>query len=1381
MRELFCLGEAQHGRGAVAFLWQPQGDLVASCGTNGLVQIRDRHGESYSEVRLGNSAAVTMVDWDRDGQILAILQDRIAEVSLYDVKSKRLTTLDTGLKDPRVLAWSKIGPQLAIGAGNGTLIMYRKDNLRQETFVGKHSGAITCAVWNKETNKLALAGDDKVVTISLEDGATEEQFSTSSKPSKLQFSPQNKKGTSQWLLSVCIKNESLAFIESHRNAATPIAFASKYGKIVTYEWLASDIIVVGFSTGQVAAINVADKQVLGQEIFIARLHRTSLSDLVVSRSLQRVATCGDSSVRLLDTESWKELKSDSLSFDSEQGNLSKMQWTTDAQILSVSTKTGTIFSFLSKVPQVHSAQGTSVAFLSSLREISVVNALDAQQGVRCRPLQVPVNVEPSFIALGHGYLAAGVNNQVCFYKIEDATDEQCPIVNEQEYLTKVDDIRLNESHCAALCAGRIYLHPIENELEGSQTKILPAPECGDATCVALTSHFLIFGTVDGTIEFYSFRDDQMLAASAYKHRSGAIRRIFPDIHGTRVIFIDESGSGFLYNPLDSQVTEIPEFNKESRLVLWDGLDSCIFAVADPQELSTYVYSPLTINGPEISKVGPLEVLENGDIHIEPLSTQIPAGFEAITMFAGIVTCQNPASELARVMLGSHEALHSMEHTQDANKARFEQSLALRKLRDAWHMAIKLESRQHWLALSGRAMEEMDMELALRIWRQLGDAGMVMALEQLRFVEDKHLLAGSVAALFGDYAQAQELYLLSPAPERALEMRKDLFHWDQALKIAESVAPEEIPVISVEYAKQLEFKGEYKQALEAFQNAASSFELQMEEKRQDDNEQEQQYIAACRNGIARMTLRVGNIPKGVGLAMNSDDRGLQKECADILVSLKQFPDAATLYEKAGECEEAASIYIKAKNFAAAQPLLAKVSTPKLHLQFARAREMEKDYRTAAQGYEKGNDLDSVIRLSLNHLGQPDKAFALVRQHQSPEGAEMAARYCEGVSNFQGAIEFLLMAKKSSEAFELAMSHDTMEAYETALGANGAPEEYANVAKYYESKQEWSKAAEFYAICGKHHKALKLYLQCDEIEKAIEVVGRARSDVLTHTLIDHLTGTGPNAPPKAPVHIFRLYMALGNFLQAASTAMVIAIQEREQGNYKSAHATLYETLRELEARSLKIPSALKSEFLLLHSYLLAKKRIKVGDHPGAARLLCRVAKSISKFPAHIVPILTSTVIECQRAGLKKTAFQYASRLMQPEHRGDLQPNYRKKIEAIVRHSAREELEDAEQGRSRSPYSGDMLEDFELVCPRTKNQIPFCIVTGRHMVLEDWCICPNSKMPALFSMYVEYLESFDTEEERVDPVCGRSISVQELKRMEDPTEYLKAFQNNSDEETN
>ena len=39
---------------------------------------------------------------------------------------------------------------------------------------------------------------------------------------------------------------------------------------------------------------------------------------------------------------------------------------------------------------------------------------------------------------------------------------------------------------------------------------------------------------------------------------------------------------------------------------------------------------------------------------------------------------------------------------------------------------------------------------------------------------------------------------------SLQMRRDLLHWDQALELAKSLAPEQIPYISREYAQQLEF-------------------------------------------------------------------------------------------------------------------------------------------------------------------------------------------------------------------------------------------------------------------------------------------------------------------------------------------------------------------------------------------------------------------------------------------------------------------------------------------------------------------------------------------------------------------------------------------------
>ena len=51
---------------------------------------------------------------------------------------------------------------------------------------------------------------------------------------------------------------------------------------------------------------------------------------------------------------------------------------------------------------------------------------------------------------------------------------------------------------------------------------------------------------------------------------------------------------------------------------------------------------------------------------------------------------------------------------------------------------------------------------------------------------------------------QDWYLKSSQPVAALQMRRDLMQWDQALQLAGKLAPEQIPYIAREYAQQLEF-------------------------------------------------------------------------------------------------------------------------------------------------------------------------------------------------------------------------------------------------------------------------------------------------------------------------------------------------------------------------------------------------------------------------------------------------------------------------------------------------------------------------------------------------------------------------------------------------
>ena len=316
---------------------------------------------------------------------------------------------------------------------------------------------------------------------------------------------------------------------------------------------------------------------------------------------------------------------------------------------------------------------------------------------------------------------------------------------------------------------------------------------------------------------------------------------------------------------------------------------------------------------------------------------------------------------------------------------------------------------------------------------------------------------------------------------------------------------------------------------------------------------------------------------------------------------------------------------------------------------------------------------------------------------------------------------------------------------------------------------------------YSRALKLFIQCGdrEIDAAIDVVGKSQSEGLTHQLIDFLVGE-KDGVPKDPNYIYRLYMALKKYDDAAKTALIIARQEQDMGNYALAHSVVFETIRRLEDAGIKVILQLRQNFVLLHSYILSRKMISAGDDNGAARMLLRVAQSVSKFPQHVVPILTSTVIECHRAGLMSSAHEYAVMLMRPEYRSAIREDLKRQIESKVRRRATQSEEVAED-LSLCPISGQLIPLTQLECPTTRDALPMCVVTGRHMLLDDWCFCPVSKSPVLFSAYVKYIEaSLAKDGAAVDPVLSQPVALSDLRlcKAEEATKYIRIYNNVFDE---
>ncbi|CAK6433228.1 unnamed protein product [Pipistrellus nathusii] len=1337
MKRVFSLLEKNWLGAPIQFTWQKSsGNYLAVTGADHIVKIFDRHGQKRSEINLsGNCVAM---DWDKDGDILAVVAEKSSCIYLWDANTNKTSQLDSGMRDQMsFLLWSKIGSFLAVGTVKGNLLIYNRQTSRKIPILGKHTKRITCGCWSKE-NLLALGGEDKIITVSNQEGDTIRQSQLKAEPGNMQFSTMrsdDRTSTIESTISVVLGKKTLfLFNLNEPYNSVDLEFKQTYGNIVCYSWYGDGYIMVGFSYGIFVVISTHIREI-GLEIFQAHDYKDNLNSIAISQTLNKAATCGDNCIKIHDLAELKDMYA-IINLDDEIKGLSNLSWTDDGQLLALSTQRGSLHVFLTKLPILGDACSTRIAYLTSLLEVTVANPVEGEL-----PITVSVDVEPNFVAVGLYHLAVGMNNRAWFYVLGENGVKK---LKDVEYLGTVASVCLHSDYAAALFEGKVQLHLIESELldtqEERETRLFPAVDdkCR-ILCHALTGDFLIYGTDTGVIQYFYIENWQFV--NDYRHPV-SVKKIFPDPNGTTLVFIDEKCDGFVYCPVNDATYEIPDFSPTIKGVLWENwpLDKGVFIAYDDDKAYTYVFHRNTIQGSRV-------VLADG--------TKVPFSHKPLLLYNGELTCQTQSGQINNVYLDTHSFLNNLKDVGPSElRQMLTQTLVLKRFSDAWELCVILKDHDAWNELGRECLHHMDVEFAIRVYRAIGDVGMVMSLEQIKGIEDKNLLAGHLAMFTNDFNLAQDLYLASSCPVAALEMRRDLQHWDSALQLAKRLAPDQIPLISKEYAIQLEFTGDYVNALAHYEKGITG-----ENKEHDE---------LCLAGVAQMSIRMGDIRRGVNQALKHPSRVLKRDCGAILENMKQYSEAAQLYEKGLYYDKAASVYIRYKNWAKVGELLPHVSSPKIYLQYAKAKEADGRYKEAVVAYENAKQWNSVIRIYLDHLNNPEKAVSIVRETQSLDGAKMVARFFLQLGDYGSAIQFLVMSKCNNEAFTLAQQHNKMEIYADIIGSeNTTNEDYQSIALYFEGEKRHFQAGKFFLLCGQYSRALKHFLKCPSsennaaIEMAIETVGQAKDELLTSQLIDHLMGESDGMPKDAK-YLFRLYMALKQYREAARTAIIIAREEQSAGNYRNAHDLLFSMYAELKSQKIKIPSEMATNLMILHSYVLVKIHVKKGDHMKGARLLIRVAKNISKFPSHVVPILTSTVIECHRAGLKNSAFRFAAVLMRPEHRNHIDAKYKKKIEAMVR---RPDTSEAEEVTTPCPFCKCLLPECELLCPGCKNNIPYCIATGRHMLRDDWTVCPHCEFPALYSEFKSMLST-----ESTCPMCSERLNFAQLKMVSDCTQYLQ-----------
>lgn len=80
--------------------------------------------------------------------------------------------------------------------------------------------------------------------------------------------------------------------------------------------------------------------------------------------------------------------------------------------------------------------------------------------------------------------------------------------------------------------------------------------------------------------------------------------------------------------------------------------------------------------------------------------------------------------------------------------------------------------------------------------------------------------------------------------------------------------------------------------------------------------------------------------------------------------------------------------------------------------------EGQYKDAAIGYEKANDLENLVRIYVTHLKKIDEAVTIVRKTKSKEGAKLISKFFQSVQDYKSVVEFCLLAGLREEALNCA---------------------------------------------------------------------------------------------------------------------------------------------------------------------------------------------------------------------------------------------------------------------------------------------------------------------------------------------------------------------------
>ncbi|KRX83277.1 WD repeat-containing protein 19 [Trichinella sp. T6] len=1325
--------------------------------------VYDRHGNVYDEIQTAGkfvekttSSKPCAVEWHPSGDSLVLLDEESDSIVIWSVekKSTKVIKANFTVKDVfTAVAWSTRSRILALGTQKGNVLFYYQQFSKLVPVIGVHSKKITEALFTDD-DQLILCSDDCSITVLNSEGDLLCSYVCSGVPSLLNFTERRvleSKEIGNGTVSVVISKSILLLLDFPSFKTThKITFNEAYGEILHCTWFDDKSIIFGFQKGQTVLMSVR-QSTMGQELFSIQDFQNYFCGLFVNSISNKVIVAGDFSIKLREMSRLADIKA-VLNLESNEKRLQKLSCSDDGQILVFSTDAACVHVYLIHLVSLWASSGNTLAYLSSLSEITVRTQFPKEN-----IMTYEVKIEPSIIAVGFEHFAVGINNKVFYYKM---CQKACELLTETDYLGTVKMILLNNEKAFVLCDGKLVIHPVGHSMVTEQNCLI-FPKFANKeriNCISLSADYVAYATDTGLIVFLFF--DSFEPLTVLKHSIG-IESIATQPKGVKALFVTEKINIFAFDPITCEILEVNAKLEECKSLCWEqcSIEKDVFIVADHLQMKIFKYMKSAINETRVEL-----------LHCIALDAQ-----ESVPVLCsrGSVVILSGSDLQDRVIIANYKYEGQLQN-----------------------LPIELKNACQILYANKKC------------YQHIGDISMVWCLKDISCCENRDQLRAHVAMIMQNYALAEKLYIDSFNSKDALQMYCDIMDWENALRLANQFFPEQIANISKEFAQELEQIGQYEKALQYYQSG-----LTEAQKNNDSLLEKEQIIICCKNGIARTSLWCGEVKEGIKLALQSSDDSLLKECANILEQKMLFNEAADMYARCEEYNKSAYLWLKSKNWSKLKNILHQVTAKQFYVQYAKAMETMKDYSTAAESYKKGDDYFNFVRISMEHLNGLEEAVRVVQESKCIEAAKFLSNCFIGRNDYSSAVRLLVLANCFSEALQLAKKKDKMEVFADTVGDDGDEEIYNTIASYFDHQGKKLLAGKFYMKAEKYHKAFDIFInnQCDKasIKLAVECAALTRDRTIIDELLQFLTGE-KDGIPKDPTYLFQLYTILERHQEAAKIAIIIVKDKqsrdyyrylfeyflhvrRSLGQYRLARDVLFKLHQSLIQKHLPILLEMKTTLMLLHSYLLVKSAVRRKLHPLAARLLIRIAENINDFAMHAVQIYTLTAIECWYSGMKSTAYKWAAVLMRPNYKESIDSRYKKTIETIIRQMKdlifvvlmkilnliirkREDTDDSEM-KTPCPYCKAQLAESELKCTCCKNTIPFCIASGKHISDSEITVCIHCGFPAISAEYKKWIAA-----EKCCPMCGTTASVDSIQILPNGSAFINSsYTNDTDQKSN